>query len=346
MNAMNTNDITKKITIAVDAMGGDYAPQAICMGAADACKEYPDIEVVLTGDEEKIRPILEAAPSGVRSRLRVVHASEVIGMDEHPAVAIRKKRNSSLRVAMEMVRGGEAQGCVSAGNTGAIVAGGVLVVGRLSGIDRPALGATLPTIERPSLMLDMGATVRCKPENLYQFALMGSVYAHKILKVESPEVRLLSNGTEEIKGDECVAGARELLAKSGLNFKGYTEGNDIVWGRSDVVVCDGFTGNVALKLSEGIMHGLKSLLTDEVKKSHLAKAGMLFMAPTIKSLWARFNYEKYGGSPLLGVKGALLKAHGRSKAPAIMSAISAARKFIEEDGVGLIRSELDKGGLV
>ena len=264
-------------------------------------------------------------------------------MDEHPVVAIRKKHNSSMRIAMEMVRSGEAQGFISAGNTGAIVAGGVLIVGRLSGIDRPALGSMLFTIERPTFMLDMGATVRCKPENLYQFALMGSVYSRKILKVAEPEVTLLSNGTEEIKGDECVAGARDLLMKSTLNFKGYTEGNDIVWGRSDVIVCDGFTGNVALKLGEGIMQGLKSLLTDEIKKSMLAKTGMLFMAPTVKRLWTRFNYEKYGGAPLLGVNGAVLKAHGRSKEPAIVGAISAARKFIEEDGVGLIQSELDTG---
>ncbi len=331
----------KKITIAVDAMGGDNAPHAICMGAAEACRTFPDIEIILTGDENKIHAILEPVPPEVRSRIRVVHASEVIGMDEHPVVAIRKKHHSSMKLAMEMVRSGEAQGFISAGNTGAIVAGGVLIVGRLPGIDRPALGTALPTIERPSFMLDMGATVRCKPENLYQFALMGSVYSRKILKVTDPEVTLLSNGTEEIKGDECVAGARDLLMKSALNFKGYTEGNDIVWGRSDVIVCDGFTGNVALKLAEGIMHGLKSLLTDEVKKSLLAKAGMLFMAPTVKLLWTRFNYEKYGGAPLLGVRGAVLKAHGRSKEPAILSAISAARNFIEEDGVEMIQAELD-----
>lgn len=329
------------ITIALDAMGGDYAPGAVCRGAAAACLEFSDVEILLTGDEAQLRPLVEEAPQEVRSRLRVVHASEVIGMDEHPAVAIRKKHDSSLRVAMEMVRAGEAQGCISAGNTGAIVAGGVLIVGRLPGIDRPALGTALPTIERPTFMLDMGATVRCKPENLYQFALMGSVYSRKILKVAEPEVRLLSNGAEEIKGDESVAGARELLMKSALNFQGYLEGNDLVWGRTDVLVCDGFMGNVALKLSEGIMQGLKSLLTQEVKSSLLAKAGMLFMAPTVKSLWTRFNYEQYGGAPLLGVKGAVFKAHGRSKEPAIVSAVATARKFIEENGVGLIRAELD-----
>ncbi|MBQ9564864.1 MAG: phosphate acyltransferase PlsX [Synergistaceae bacterium] len=331
------------MTIAVDAMGGDNAPRAVCLGAAAACREFPDIEIALTGDEAQINTILEPVEPEIRSRLHVIHTEEVIGMDEHPVEAIRKKHHSSMRVAMEMVRSGEAQGFISAGNTGAIVAGGVLIVGRVPGIDRPALGSMILTIERPTFMLDMGATVRCKPENLYQFALMGSVYSRKILKVENPEVTLLSNGTEEIKGDECVAGARDLLMKSAMNFKGYTEGNDIVWGRSDVLVCDGFTGNVALKLGEGLIQGLKSLLTDEVKKSLLAKTGMALLLPTVKRLWTRFNYEKYGGAPLLGVKGAVLKAHGRSKEPAFAAAISAARSFIEEDGVGLIQAELEMG---
>ena len=333
----------KKMTIAVDAMGGDNAPEAICAGAADACKAYPDLEVILTGDEERLRKILETVPTEARSRMSVVHASEVIGMDEFAAAAIRRKRHSSLRLAMEMVRSGEAQGCVSAGNTGAIVAGGVLVVGRLPGIDRPALGVPLPTIDRWTFLLDVGATVRCKPENLCQFALMGSVYSRKIMKVKEPEVRLLSNGTEEIKGDESVVGARELLSKSPLNFLGYTEGDDIAWGRTDVVVCDGFMGNAILKFGEGLVYGAKSILAQEMGRRIMPRVGMLFMIPMLKSLWSRFDYAKYGGTPLLGVKGTVIKAHGRSKAPAIMSAISAARNFIEEDGVGQIRSELDSG---
>ena len=242
---------------------------------------------------------------------------------------------------MEMVRRGDAQGCVSAGSTGAIVAGGVLVVGRLQGIDRPALGVPIPSLDKVSFMLDVGATVRCKPENLLQFALMGSIYSHKILKVPNPEVKLLSNGSEEIKGDDTVLGARELIEKKGtLNFGGYVEGNEVVGGKADVIVCDGFNGNIALKLGEGVMHCLKTLLTEEVKKSLMAKAGMLLLAPVVKKLWARFNYEQYGGSALLGVNGAVIKAHGRSKSPAILNAISVARNFIGEDGNGLISREL------
>ncbi len=326
----------RKITIALDAMGGDNAPREICAGAVKACEKYNDIEIILTGDSEKIKACNINNP-----RIHIEHASEVIDPDEHPANAIRKKKNSSLRVAMEMVRRGDAQGCVSAGSTGAIVAGGVLVVGRLPGIDRPALGVPIPSVDKISFMLDVGATVRCKPENLLQFALMGSIYSHKVLGVASPEIKLLSNGTEEIKGDDTVLGARELIEKKeSLNFKGYIEGNDIVWGKADVIVCDGFNGNIALKLGEGIMGCLKTLLTQEVKKSFMAKAGMLLLAPVVKKLWARFNYEQYGGSALLGVNGAVIKAHGRSKAPAIVSAVSVARNFILENGNELISREL------
>ena len=327
--------------IAVDAMGGDNAPRAVCLGAAEACRKFDDLSIILTGNAELINLELESVSSEIKKRISVVHAEEVISMDEHPAMAIRKKHKSSLRLAMEMVRSGEAQGCVSAGNTGAIVAGGLLIVGRIKGIDRPALGAYLPTIEKPSFMIDVGATVRCKPENLYQFALMGNIYSRKILKVKEPEIKLLSNGTEDIKGDECVLAARELIIKNNnLNFQGYTEGNDIVWGRSDIIVCDGFMGNVALKFGEGIMQGLKSLLSTEVKKSVTAQAGMLLMSGVVRRLWTRFNYEKYGGTPLLGVQGVVIKAHGRSKEPAIVNAIAVARDFIAERGVELISNEL------
>lgn len=246
-----------------------------------------------------------------------------------------------MRVAMEMVRAGEAQGCLSAGNTGAIVAGGVLVVGRLPTIDRPALGVPLPTISRCTFLLDVGASVRSKALNLYQYAQMGNVYSKKIIGVAEPEVALLSNGTEEIKGDEVVAEAREMLLKAPLNFKGYVEGDDIPWGRADVVVCDGFMGNVILKFGEGLMYGAKSIIAEEMGQRFMPKIGMLFMIPMIRALWARFNYEKYGGTPLLGVKGTVIKAHGRSKAPAIQGALSAARNFIIKDGVGQIREELE-----
>ena len=327
----------RRITIALDAMGGDNAPSEICKGAYEACNKFDDIEIILTGDTERIKSCLQSHP-----RIHIEHATEIIDPDEHPANAIRKKKDSSLRVAMEMVRRGDAQGCISAGSTGAIVAGGVLIVGRLEGIDRPALGVPIPSMTgKFSFMLDVGATVRCKPENLLQFALMGNIYSHKIMNVETPDIKLLSNGTEDIKGDDTVLAARELIEhKENLNFQGYIEGNDIVYGKADVIVSDGFSGNIALKLGEGIMQGLKSLLVQEVKDSFMAKAGMLLLSTVIKRLWTRFNYEKYGGTPLLGVKGAVLKAHGRSKSPAIVSAVSAARNFIMENGTELISREI------
>ena len=328
--------MNRTITIALDAMGGDNAPVEICKGAFEACNQYNDIEIILTGDKDRIKACLTP-----HDRIHIEHAAEIIDPDEHPANAIRKKKDSSLRVAMEMVRHGDAQDCISAGSTGAIVAGGVLVVGRIEGIDRPALGIIVPSTGRVPFMLDVGATVRCKPENLMQFALMGSVYSRKILGADNPEVKLLSNGSEDIKGDDTVIAARELIeSKGNLNFGGYIEGNEVFFGKADVIVCDGFNGNIALKLGEGLIQGLKSMLTDEVKRSLTAKVGMLLLAPVVKKLLARFNYEKYGGTPLLGVKGAVLKAHGRSKAPAIVSAISAARKFIAEDGTDQINREI------
>ena len=328
--------MSRKITIALDAMGGDNAPSEICKGAYEACKQYDDIEIILTGDTERIKSCLTP-----HERIHIEHAGEIIDPDEHPANAIRRKKDSSLRVAMEMVRRGDAQGCISAGSTGAIVAGGVLVVGRIEGIDRPALGVPIPSADKVSFTLDVGATVRCKPENLLQFALMGSVYSRKILGVENPVVKLLSNGSEDIKGDDTVLAARELIEKQNtMNFCGYIEGNELLFGKADVVVCDGFNGNIALKLGEGLIQCLKSMLGEEVRKSLMAKAGILLLAPTVKKLLARFNYEKYGGTPLLGVKGAVLKAHGRSKSPAIVSAISAARKFIAEDGTEQINREI------
>jgi glycerol-3-phosphate acyltransferase PlsX len=247
-----------------------------------------------------------------------------------------------MRVAMEMVRSGEAGGCVSAGNTGAIVAGGVLVVGRLPGIDRPALGVPLPTINRWSFLLDVGASVQSGAKNLFQYAQMGHVYSTKFMGVNNPEIALLSNGTEEIKGNDAIQGARELLQRSALNYTGYIEGDQVANGGADVVVCDGVMGNVILKFGEGLVNGAGAIIREEMGHRFLPKIGYLFMIPMVRSLWSRFNYEKYGGTPLLGVRGAVFKAHGRSKAPAVVSALDVAKRFVEQDGVGLIRIELEK----
>ncbi|MDI9388098.1 MAG: phosphate acyltransferase PlsX [Synergistota bacterium] len=326
--------------IAVDAMGGDHGPSEICRAALTACAEYDDLDIVLVGSAPVMEPLLESADSSVSRRISIVHTDERVEMNEHPTLAIRKKRTSSIRLAMEMVRAGEASGCVSAGNTGAVVAGGVLVVGRISGIDRPALGVALPTLNKYTFLLDVGANVRNKPFHLYQFAHMGNIYSKRILGVADPQIALLSNGSEDIKGDEAVSGAKTLIAQSALNFTGYVEGDDIPYSRADVVVCDGFSGNIVLKFAEGLMTAAASLLKEEIGQRVLPKVGMLFMLPMMKDLMARFHYEKHGGTPLLGVNGAVIKAHGRSKAPAIVSALRVARNFVKQNGVEQIREEL------
>jgi len=305
-----------------------------------ACEEYHDLELALVGSEPLMTPLLEKAATSISRRISIVHTNERVEMNEHPTLAIRKKKNSSIRLAMEMVRSGEASGCVSAGNTGAVVAGGVLIVGRITGIDRPALGVALPTLNKYTFLLDVGANVRNKPFHLYQFAHMGNIYSKRILGVAEPQIALLSNGSEDIKGDDVVSGAKALIAKSALNFSGYVEGDDIPYSRADVVVCDGFSGNVVLKFAEGLMTASASLLKEEIGQRILPKVGMLFMLPMMKDLMARFHYEKHGGTPLLGVNGAVIKAHGRSKAPAIVSALRVARSFVGQNGVELIREEL------
>ena len=308
-----------------------------------ACEEFPDLEIALVGDSEVIVPLLEESGTPIRNRLHLVHAEERITMDEPPAVAVKKKRRSSLRIAMQMVRSGEAQGCVSAGSTGAIVAAGVLVVGRIPGIERPGLGVPLPAVDRISMLIDIGATVRCKPLNLFQFALMGDAYMRKIIGVDSPSIGLLSNGQEEAKGDELIIEAREFFKNGKLNFIGNVEGSGIPFGVADVVVCEGLTGNILLKFIEGTGEAIYSLIREEIDRRFLAKIGMVFMIPMLKDLWARFNYEETGGTPLLGVNGAVVKAHGRSKARAICGAIRVAREFVMKRGVQTIAEELAEG---
>ncbi|MDR1472509.1 MAG: phosphate acyltransferase PlsX [Synergistaceae bacterium] len=326
---------------ALDAMGGDKAPAEPCMGAVLACEENAEMSVALVGRREAIEPHLEDASSSARSRIGIVEADEVIGMGDNPSASIRTKKNSSMRVAMEMVRAGEAVGCISAGNTGAIVAGGVLVVGRIRGIDRPGLAVPLPSLERPSLLLDVGATVRCKPLNLYQFARMGSIYMKSLTGVESPSVGLFSNGSEVIKGDEVISEAREMLLECGLNFAGFVEGKDVPLGRTDIVVCDGFTGNALIKFGEGIGELVKVIVREELSGKFLPKIGAALMMPALKKIWSRFEYEKNGGSPLLGVDGIVVKAHGNSSRRAIAGALRVASGFAGLSGTDLIKESFE-----
>ena len=326
---------------ALDAMGGDKAPAETCKGAVLACEEDQDLNVALVGRKDALAQYLEKASESVRSRINIVEAEEVIGMGDNPSASIRSKKNSSLRIAMEMVRSKEAVGCISAGNTGAIVAGGVLVVGRIKGIDRPGLAVPIPSLNKTTLLLDVGATVRCKALNLYQFAHMGSIYMKSLLGIKNPSIGLFSNGSEDIKGDDVIGEAREMLVASGLNFEGFVEGKDVPIGRTDIAVCDGFTGNALIKFGEGIGEMVKVLIKEEVETKLLPKIGAFLMLPALRKMAARFEYETNGGSPLLGVDGIVIKAHGNSRDRAIAGALRVASGFARMGGTDLIKESLD-----
>ncbi|OPZ63568.1 MAG: Phosphate acyltransferase [Firmicutes bacterium ADurb.Bin506] len=316
--------------IAVDAMGGDWGPSESVPGALKAL-ERCDAGLVLVGDEAVIRAELAkaGAASSAEQRISIVHASEQITMEDDPLEAVRHKRDSSLVVAARLVREGAASAMVSAGSTGALVAAGPLVVGRIRGIARPALATPVPTLRRPCLMLDVGANPECKPEHLLQFAVLGSAYASELFGVERPSVGLLSNGTEPTKGTEVHRRAYELLAQSGLNFKGNLEGRDIQQGDVDVIVSDGFTGNVALKLMEGLGLAMFQMIREEIGHGFATKLGAVMVKPALKKVKARLDYSEYGGAPLLGLAGLVVKAHGSSKARAFASAIAVTERLTQ-----------------
>lgn len=315
--------------IVVDGMGGDRAPEEIVRGAAEAAREHRDVAVILTGDEGRLKPLLAAAPGG--ELVELVHASQVIDTGEPPVQALRRKKDSSLVVAINMVRDGVADAVVSAGSTGALMAGSLLALGRLNGIDRPALASVYPTLKGGSLLIDMGANVDCKPEHLLQFAVMGSCYAEAILGRPRPSIALLSVGTEESKGNELVKAAHQLLKEApGLNFIGNIEARDIPLGGVDVIVCDGFAGNIVLKLTEGVAGALFTQLKTEFKRSLPRSLAAVALRPAFVELKKQMDYAEYGGAPLLGLKGVAIKCHGSSDARAIKNGVRAARKFVLE----------------
>ncbi|MBI3953708.1 MAG: phosphate acyltransferase PlsX [Chloroflexi bacterium] len=320
------------VTIALDAMGGDQAPAAVVDGALEAAQE-PGVEVLLVGPQQLLRQELRQR-DGARARLRVVHAPEVVGMGESPSEAVRHKRESSIAVGMELVKDGKAHGFVSAGNSGAVVAAAVMVLGLLPGVDRPALGMVFRTVSGPMLLLDVGASVACRPHDLLQFALMGSLYMERVLSIPRPRVGLLSNGEEESKGTAAVKAAHRLLRQqAGINFMGNVEGKDLPKGVVQVAVTDGFTGNIVLKTSEGMSELFYQMLGDSFASApHFAFAGFI-LKPALKEMAKSLDYSEYGGAPLLGVRGAVVVAHGRSDAKAIKNAVLVAKHAAE---VGLL----------
>ncbi len=335
--------------VVVDAMGGDYAPHEPIAGSVLAVKDFSDIHIILVGPEDKLTKEL-AKHDYPRDRISVVNASEIIEMDESPASAIRKKKDSTIVVGSTLVKKGEAEAFVSAGNTGACMSAGLLKIGRIKGISRPAIATVFPNIKNQTVVLDSGANVDIGSLELTQFALMGKIFAEKVLKKTDPRVGLLNIGEEEHKGSKLTHETYPLLQEMPLNFIGNVEGRDIFKNTVDVVVCDGFVGNIVLKTSEGIADAIFKILKEEILKSRLAKLGALFMKPALRGLQKRMDYTEYGGAPLLGIKGISIISHGSSNAWAIRNAVRIARESLLNNLVETITENVqeinatDEGG--
>lgn len=325
--------------IAVDAMGGDNGPAVIVEGAVAAAREY-GFEIALVGDKAAVERELDRSRGGGLP-ITVRHASQVVEMGETPSQALRRKRDSSMRVAAELVRDGEASAFISAGNTGAAMAIAMFVIGVLPGVDRPAIAVVLPNAKGRTVLLDVGANVDPKPRHLLQFAVMGHVYAKDILGLAAPRVGLLSVGEEEGKGNELTREVFKALEASTLNFVGNVEGRDIYNGDVDVVVTDGFTGNVALKVSESLVDMLVSLIRDELSRDWRAKLGALLIRPAFRRFAKRVDYNELGGAPLLGINGACIISHGASPPRAIKNAIRVAAEWVKGNVNSHIRAALE-----
>ena len=325
--------------IAVDAMGGDYAPEEIIKGTRMAAEKNPDVHLILVGQKERMLPFLKG--TGLKN-ISLVEATEVIEMDEHPANAVRKKKDSTIVVATRLVKQGEADAVVSAGSTGAQMAAALLGLGRIKGIERPAIATVLPTVEGGKLVLDVGANLDATPEQLCQYALMGSIYAERILGIPNPRIGLLNVGSEEGKGNDLTQKAYSLLKETSLNFIGNIEGRDVPYGRADVVVCEGFVGNVLLKMGEGLAGVLFQLIKERITSNIIRKLGALAVKPGLKEIAQMMDYAEYGGAPLFGVNGISIVCHGSSKAKAIFNAIRVAQECVQTRFIEQIREELPK----
>ncbi len=315
--------------IAVDAMGGDFAPREIVAGTVEAARTLTGLDkLYLVGDENAVRGEL-AKHGSIPSGIEVRHASQVVGMEDAPAVAIRKKKDSSISRSVDLVKSGDADAVFSAGNTGAAVAATTLKLRTLEGVQRPAIACVMPTPVKPFVLIDAGATPDCSPELLVQFAVMGSVYSEKIIGLPNPRVGLLSVGTEDSKGNEITKQAFDLLEKANLNFKGNVEGHDLYEGQVDVVVCDGFVGNVVLKTSESVAHLISRWLKEEFTRNPIRVLGALLLKPGLNSIKKRSDPSSYGGAPLLGVNGICIIGHGVSNARAVCNGIRVAKESVE-----------------
>lgn len=325
--------------IIVDAMGGDNAPQAPVAGAVKAAKEL-GVEIVLVGKTDVIKNELSKYDYS-KDKITIAHAEDVISNHEEPAKAVRNKKDASVVVAANMLKKGEGDAMLSMGNTGALLASGLLIVGRIKGVLRPALATLLPTAKGPKMLIDAGANTNCKPENLVQFAVMGSIYMKNVLDIKNPTVGLISNGEEEGKGDELTKETFPKLKETPINFIGNIEGRDVMEGNADVITCDGFVGNVILKTVEGMGHVVSQKVKGIFKKSIFTKIGALFVMKGINEFKKAMDYREYGGAPLLGTKRPVIKGHGSSDAKAVFYAIDQAKRFVETNVIDEIVNNIN-----
>jgi len=322
-----------QVKVAIDCMGGDHGAHVTVPAALDVARGDPEVSIILVGLRDNIERELQRLGAAADGRISVRHASEVVEMDEAPAAAMRAKKDSSMRVAVNLVEQGEAAACVSAGNTGALMAISRFVLGMLPGIDRPAIATVLPSLKGRTYILDLGANVNCTPEHLLQFGIMCSELVSSVEGKQRPTVGLLNIGAEDTKGNDQVKGAAELMRASDLNFYGYVEGDDIYKGTTDIVVCDGFVGNVALKTSEGLAQMLSTFLREEFRRTLWSTIAGLLALPVINAFKGRMDHRRYNGASLLGLRGVVVKSHGSADAFAFGFAI---RRAIEEARTGVL----------
>ena len=333
--------MNKSICIALDAMGGDFGPSVVVPAAITALNEMPHLSIILVGDQEQIRQHLDQLGKQESERLQIQHSTQVVEMDDLPSFALRNKKDSSMRVAINLVKEGRAQACVSAGNTGALMATSRFVLKMIPGVERPALIVALPTMTGSTHMLDLGANIDVSADILFEFAIMGSVLTSAVSNIDAPSVGLLNIGEEEIKGNEVVKEAARMISASQINYIGFVEGDDIYKGSADVVVCDGFVGNVSLKTTEGVAQMMYHFLRQEFKRNIFTKLAALVAMPVLMALRKRIDHRRYNGSSLLGLQGIVIKSHGGADAFSFAYAIREAVIEVEKNVPELIGKQIE-----
>lgn len=327
--------------IAIDAMGGDAAPGVVIKGAVDYLKDYKDISLVLVGKEKEIRKEFKKSNIDFPENIEIINAREAILMRENFFSYWKRRERTSIKKAIDLVKQKRVQAMVSAGNSGAVMAIAKTVLGTMKRIERPALALMIPTLKGNSLLVDVGANIDSKPKNLVQFALMGKVYLENVIGIKKPRIALMSIGEEEVKGNELTKVTYNLLKSLDINFIGNVEGRDVYFGKADLIVTDGFTGNVTLKVAEGVVDVVQSMLRKEIMSNVLSKIGFFFLKSSLKRVWKKMDYAEYGGALLLGVNGIVIIGHGRSSRKAIKNAIHLSKKFITENVLEKISIEIE-----